>query len=100
MSSFDPVMSIAEISPPAWLIAPVTRGSPVFFSSYGSAYGYFWWLFPTRRGGTDTGIIAASGSGGQWLFIIPSMDLVVAIVAAEGNGLDLLYDGILPALQQ
>jgi len=92
-----------EIVPRAWLdltTAPVTRGSPVFFSSYGSAYGYFWWLFPTRRGGTDTGIIAASGSGGQWLFVIPSLDLVVAIVAAEGNGLDLLYDGILAALQQ
>jgi CubicO group peptidase (beta-lactamase class C family) len=92
-----------EIVPSAWLdltTAPVTRGSPVFFSSYGSAYGYFWWLFPTRRGGTDTGIIAASGSGGQWLFVIPSLDLVVAIVAADGNGLDLLYDGILPALRQ
>lgn len=92
-----------EIVPRAWLdltTAPVTRGSPVFFSSYGSAYGYFWWLFPTRRGGTDTGIIAASGSGGQWLFVIPSLDIVVAIVAADGNGLDLLYDGILPALRQ
>jgi CubicO group peptidase (beta-lactamase class C family) len=91
-----------EIVPRAWLdstTAPVTRGNPVFFSNYGSAYGYFWWLFPTRRGGTDAGIIAASGSGGQWLFVIPSLDVVVAIVAADGNGLDLLYDGILPALQ-
>ena len=80
--------------------APVTRGSPVFFSNYGSAYSYFWWLFPIRRGGTDTGVIAASGSGGQWLFVVPSLDLVVAVVAENGNGLDLLYDGILPALQR
>jgi CubicO group peptidase (beta-lactamase class C family) len=72
----------------------------VFFASYGSAYGYFWWLFPVRRGGTDTGVIAASGSGGQWLFVIPALDLVVAIIAADGNGLDLLYDGILPAIQR
>ena len=90
-----------EIVPQSWLdltTAPVTRGSPVFFSNYGSAYSYFWWLFPTRRGGTDTGVIAASGSGGQWLFVVPSLDLVVAVVAENGNGLDLLYDGILPAL--
>ena len=92
-----------EIVPPSWLdlsTTPVTRGNPVFFSSYGSAYGYFWWLFPMRRGGTDTGVIAASGSGGQWLFVIPTLDLVVAIIAADGNGLDLLYDGILSAIRQ
>jgi CubicO group peptidase (beta-lactamase class C family) len=91
-----------QIVPKAWLdltTSPVTRGSPVFFANYGSAYSYFWWLFPTSRGGTDTGIIAASGSGGQWLFVVPSLDLVVALVAADGNGLDLLYDGILSALQ-
>jgi CubicO group peptidase (beta-lactamase class C family) len=91
-----------QIIPPTWLaasVAPDSRGEPVFFSSFGSAYGYFWWLFPTRRGGTDAGIIAASGSGGQWLFVVPSLDLVVAIVASSGAGLDLLYDGLLPAIR-
>ena len=85
----------------AWLdasTAPVSRGSEVFFSSYNSAYGYYWWLFPRRRGGSDTGVIAGSGSGGQWLFIVPELDLVVAIAASNGNGLDLLYNGVLPAL--
>ena len=88
--------------PPAWLAASITpdsRGGPVFFSNYGSAYGYFWWLFPTRRGGNDTGVIAASGSGGQWLFVVPSLDLVVAIVASNGAGLDLMYDGVLSAIR-
>jgi CubicO group peptidase (beta-lactamase class C family) len=91
-----------QIIPSSWLaasIAPDSRGAPVFFSSYGSAYGYFWWLFPTRRGNNDTGVIAASGSGGQWLFVVPSLDLVVAIVASNGAGLDLFYDGVLAAIR-
>jgi CubicO group peptidase (beta-lactamase class C family) len=92
-----------QIVPAAWVDSStraVTRGPPLFFSSVGSGYGRFWWLFPTRRGGSDEGVIAASGSGGQWLFVVPSLDLVVAIVATNGNGLDLLYDGILPAVKR
>ena len=90
-----------RLLPQAWIdesTRPISRGGPVFFSNYGSAYGYFWWLFPTTRGGTDTGVIAASGSGGQWLFVVPSLDLVVAVVATSGAGLEFLYDGILPAI--
>jgi CubicO group peptidase (beta-lactamase class C family) len=91
-----------QIVPRAWLDSStraITRGPPVYFSNDGSGYGYFWWTFPTRRGGSDAGIIAGSGSGGQWLFVVPSLDLVVAIVAGSGNGLDLLYNGVLPALR-
>jgi CubicO group peptidase (beta-lactamase class C family) len=76
----------------------VTRGAPVFFSSFGAGYGYFWWLFPSARGGADQGIIAASGSGGQWLFIVPALDLVAVVIATNGDGLDLLYDDFLPAV--
>ncbi|MGH9887953.1 MAG: serine hydrolase domain-containing protein, partial [bacterium] len=84
-----------EIVPASWLAEstrPDSRGAPVFFSSFGSAYGYFWWLFPPRRGASDLGVIAASGAGGQWLFVVPSLDLVVAVVAGDGAGLDLFYD--------
>lgn len=76
------------------------RGSELIFSSFNSGYGYFWWLFPTRRGGSDAGIITASGSGGQWLFVVPSLDLVVAVAATNGDGLNLLYDGVLAALRE
>jgi CubicO group peptidase (beta-lactamase class C family) len=92
-----------RLVPQAWIeesTRPISRGNPVFFSSYGSAYGYFWWLFPTTRGGIDTGVITASGSGGQWLFVVPSLDLVVVVVATEGAGLELLYDGVLPAIRR
>ena len=75
-----------------------SHGPSLFFSSFGSSYGYFWWLFPRVRGGSGAEVITASGSGGQWLFVVPSLDLVVAVVAADGDGLELLYDGILPAI--
>ena len=84
-----------QVVPAAWIetmAQPVTAGSPLFFSTNGSKYGYFWWLFPTTRGGSDAGVIAGSGSGGQWLFIVPSKDLVIAMAASNGRGLDLLYD--------
>lgn len=78
---------------------PVSSGVELFFAASGSKYGYFWWLFPLTAGGADAGIIAASGSGGQWLFVVPSLDLVVVVTAANGNGLGLLYDGVLPAIR-
>jgi CubicO group peptidase (beta-lactamase class C family) len=92
-----------QVVPRAWLdssVVAVTHGSPVFWANDGAGYGRFWWLFPTTRGGRDDGIITASGSGGQWLFVVPSLDLVVAIVAANGDGLGVLYDGVLPALRR
>jgi CubicO group peptidase (beta-lactamase class C family) len=91
-----------QVVPAAWIdqsTRAVTRGAPVFYVDYGAGYGYFWWLFPRQRGGHDTGIIAASGAYGQWLFVVPALDLVVAIVANDGDGLDLLYNDLLPAVR-
>jgi CubicO group peptidase (beta-lactamase class C family) len=89
------------VVPESWLAAstrPITRPTPGFFAGFNPGYGYYWWIFPTTRGGADAGVITASGAGGQWLFVIPTLDLVVAIVAQNGAGLDLLYDGVLPAV--
>jgi CubicO group peptidase (beta-lactamase class C family) len=81
-----------QVVPESWIQAmaePYTAGSSIFF---GTGYGYFWWLFPETRGGPDRGVITGSGSGGQWLFVIPSKDLVIAVTASEGDGIGLLYD--------
>lgn len=90
-----------QLVPSSWIAkstAVDTRDNSLIFSSYRPGYGYFWWLFPTTRNGNEIGIIAASGSGGQWLFVVPSLDLVVVMVAENGNGLDFLYDRLLPAI--
>ena len=48
-------------------------------------------------------MIAASGAQGQWLFIVPHHDLVVAINAGITNGpdpgLDMLFRTIIPAMR-
>ena len=89
-----------QVVPESWIrdaTTPITRD--VFFTSYGSDYGYYWWLFPSRPGASDDDVITASGSGGQWLFVMPKFDLVVAVIASNGDGLSLLYDGVLPAVK-
>lgn len=67
-------------------------------------YGYFWWLYPIQKdskiGSTSDYIYAATGYKGQYLFIVPSKNIVV-VSTADNDGvdvnhaLDFLYDYIL-----
>ena len=47
-------------------------------------------------------MITASGANGQWLFVVPKYDLVVAINSTIPNGpdraLEILFGTILPAM--
>ena len=70
-------------------------------------YGMLWWLFP-RNGQTgaasgDDYIIAASGTGGQWMFIDPKHDLLVVLTGALSSGswpgVQLFFDELLPAVR-
>jgi len=78
-------------------------GAPLF-----SAYGYLWWVSPTaasRKAERRTAM--ANGYGGQWIYVYPPLDLVVAVTSrrtadsmARGQGLTLIRCDILPALQR
>jgi CubicO group peptidase (beta-lactamase class C family) len=74
--------------------------NPRTFGSHPTDYGYLWWLMPFD----DTDIITASGAKGQWLFIIPKYDMVVAVTSGGTtfNGyvdpVNFLYSEILPAV--
>ena len=61
-----------------------------------ASYGYSWWGFPD-------GVIVASGALGQWIFVLPDRQLVVASTASNETQADaqvrILYDYILPAVQ-
>jgi CubicO group peptidase (beta-lactamase class C family) len=60
-----------------------------------ASYGYLWWGFPD-------GVIVASGALGQWIFVLPDRQLVVASTASNETQADaqvrILYDHILPAV--
>jgi CubicO group peptidase (beta-lactamase class C family) len=58
-------------------LQPHSRGGP----PGNAAYGYFWWV----REQAPHPYAFAFGSGGQYLFVVPDMDLVVA-VASSGIG--------------
>jgi CubicO group peptidase (beta-lactamase class C family) len=65
------------------------------FGAYAADYGYLWWTLPR-------GIITASGAQGQWIFVVPGMDVVVVVTGESDanflSGPDLLYRQVLPAV--
>ena len=98
-----------QVVPSEW-IAESTRPrvTPTYrLGGRTSSYGYLWWLYTLDGGPPDTSttdlVIAASGAMGQWLFVVPKYDLVVAINAGITNGpdpaLDILFRTILPAVR-
>ena len=51
------------------------------------SYGYQWWLGRSLLNGHQLSLIAGFGNGGQRLFVVPELDLVVAINAAHYGSL-------------
>ncbi|MES2177217.1 MAG: serine hydrolase [Gemmatimonadota bacterium] len=98
-----------QIVPRAWIDSStrrVTTSTERYFPR-NTDYGMYWWLFPrNNQPGSASGddyIIAASGSGGQWLFIDPRLDLIVVFTAALGSsswsGVQIFFDELLPAIR-
>jgi CubicO group peptidase (beta-lactamase class C family) len=83
----------------AWLRESTRTYStnPFQLGPYGTEYGYLWWLM-TVPGSTEK-VIAASGNMNQWLFIVPRLDLVVAVTggANQANVPRFVVDEIIPA---
>lgn len=52
------------------------------------AYGYYWWLDSMTIAGRQIDLIEALGWGGQNLYVVPSLDLIVAVTAGVYT-----YDG-------
>ena len=67
-----------QIVRPEWIAestAPHINGEGIFF------YGYLWWLGRFLVGRREIRWIAGVGNGGQRLYIVPRLDLVVAVNA-------------------
>jgi len=89
---------------PAWLASMGERKSPsvVEWLGYTLDFGRMLWELPIRGSG-DPSLVAAAGTGGQWIIVVPSRDIVIVAtgnaisVEKHATALQLLYDVILPA---
>ncbi|MEZ5320014.1 MAG: serine hydrolase [Vicinamibacterales bacterium] len=79
-----------QVVPPAWVATALDAhienpdpGSPPFVLR--AAYGYQWWIntFQTALGPQD--VMAAVGNGGQRIFVVPALDLVVTLLGGDYN---------------
>ncbi|MDX1396052.1 MAG: serine hydrolase [Gemmatimonadota bacterium] len=98
----------AQVIPADW-VEVSTRRHYTFsaFAPRVTGYGYYWWLMePDPSGPGDQEIYAAFGARGQYIFVVPEHDLVVAITGDARNGNDwanpqaFLYTHILPAIEE
>lgn len=55
--------------------------SPVFRET---GYGYQWWRGRFKNGETD--VIFAGGWGGQFIFVVPELDMVIVLTGSDYNG--------------
>jgi CubicO group peptidase (beta-lactamase class C family) len=99
-----------QVVPEAWIRRATTRTvhSPRTLGAHPVDYGYLWWIAslddpmnPHPRAGD---VYLASGVRGQWLFVVPAYDLVVASNADSddahwADAFDFLYTHVLPSIR-
>ncbi|WP_459204396.1 serine hydrolase domain-containing protein (plasmid) [Ralstonia pseudosolanacearum] len=71
-----------QIVPAEW-IAESTR--PRIDTGQGLQYGYQWWLGKVEAAGAQQAWIGGIGNGGQRLWIVPGLDMVVVATAGDYN---------------
>lgn len=91
----------ARVVPETWVQLSQQR----LYSLGGDRYGYLWWKrsFPRPSGNVDS--FFTSGNGGNFIFVVPSLDLVVVFTGSNYNSslgdqpFTILADRVLPAVQ-
>lgn len=62
-------------------LEPVLHGDP-----YIKGYGYLWWILkPATKSKTNQYVYAAMGALGQYIFVIPEYNMVVAVTGGTSN---------------
>lgn len=84
-----------ELVPAAWVkeslrphVSTGFEGPPT--SAPPSQYGYQWWGGTVPWGGRTLSWSAAFGNGGQRLFVVPELDLAVAVTAGDYGSADIV----------
>lgn len=95
-----------QVVPEGWveesLKFRVTFSPPIGTVGKTIGYGYLWWILAGDPAGIGTPIYAAMGYRGQYVFVIPEHDMVVAMTGwmpptEYGRAIGILYSDILPA---
>ena len=88
-----------QVVPARW-IADSTRPRVNVDGRGAMYYGYHWWLGRSLLNGHDLHWTAGFGAGGQRLFIVPALDLVVVVNAFDPSSIPMaiLNHFILPAV--
>ena len=91
-----------QVIPESWLVEStrVHTPAPRTFGGYGTDYGYLWWLMPVSAGSWSDVMITGSGNMNQWLFVVPSLDLVVVVTGGSNQATppDFMIREILPSV--
>ena len=83
---------------PAVFVAKAT--SPLDTNPQGTSYGFFWWHHTMKVGQKEFECKSARGAGGQFILILPELDLIVVVTAHHkgmGTTLAMAPKRILPA---
>ena len=72
----------------------------------GKPYGYLWWRLLVPFRGSDVSAIFAGGNGGQYIFVVPELELVAVFTGGNYNSrraqrpFQIMNKYILPAIQK
>ncbi len=77
-----------QLISPAWVADSVVRRVDISaWATFSEAYGFQWWLDDFRHQGQVVAAYVTSGYGGQYIFALPDLELVVAFTGQNyGNG--------------
>lgn len=73
-----------QLISPSW-VSESTKADGEVPTSNGLQYGYFWWCKKWTHNNEDVNAYFASGNGGQFIFVLPELDMVVVFTGGGYN---------------
>jgi CubicO group peptidase (beta-lactamase class C family) len=91
----------ARVLPTAWVEESQRRVTTL----HGDGYGFLWWKRTFTHAGTSVECFYTSGNGGNFIFVVPALELVAVFTGSNYNSsagrqpLQILADRIIPAVR-